>query len=88
MVTKLFRPPQPTFLFAERLISVDRTLLRIEQKLETVRGILHRAALEAETLTNQGLADDLHHMHADVHLRLLPAVREGKIPGALDSYRT
>jgi len=67
---------------------VDRTLLTIEHKLDTARGLIHRAALEAETLRDQSLADDLHELHAELQMRLLPAIRAGKITGPIVRSRT
>jgi len=57
---------------------VDRTLSRIEQKLTTVAGIIRNAALEAESLRDQGWADELHALHQDLTGRMLPALRDEK----------
>lgn len=57
----------------------------IEHKLDVARGLLHRAALEAETLRDQGLADDLHQMHGDLVMRVLPSVRRGRSVSALET---
>jgi hypothetical protein len=67
---------------------MDTTLQRIEHKLTVVQGILHHAALEAESLTDQGLADDLHALHGDILMRLLPSVRRGRSRPALGDDRT
>ena len=64
---------------------MDATLAKIEHKLDVARGLLHRAALEAESLSDQGLADDLHQMHGDLVMRLLPSVRRGKSKSRLVS---
>jgi len=61
------------------------TMERVEHKLTTAAAIVYRAALEAESLTDQGLADDLHALHGDLIMRLLPAVRKGRLPRAVAS---
>jgi hypothetical protein len=66
----------------------DRTLLAIEHKLISAQGILRRAALEAETLRDQGLADDLHLMLGDITMRILPSVRRGSPASSIDGSRT
>jgi hypothetical protein len=57
---------------------MDKTLERVAHKLDVARGILYQAALEAETLKDQGLAEDLHMLHADIVSRLIPAVRKAQ----------
>ena len=64
------------------------TLDRVEHKLEVIRGLVYKAALEAETLSDQGLADDLHMLHADLVSRLLPEIRRGKSRSTLDTSST
>jgi hypothetical protein len=64
---------------------MNAKLGQIEHKLMVVEGLLRRAALDAETLSDQGLAEDLHAMHADVLMRLLPSVRRGKSSSVRDS---
>jgi len=61
------------------------TIEKIEHKLEVARGLLYRAALEAETLSDQGLAEDLHTLHGELASRLLPEVRRGKSRSTLVS---
>jgi hypothetical protein len=61
------------------------TFHQVEHKLTTAAAIIHKAALDAETLSDQSLADDLHQLHGDLIMRLLPAVRKGKTPRPLVS---
>lgn len=60
-------------------------LQAIEHKLHTAQAIIASAARDAETLRDQGLADDLHALNGDLVMRLLPAVRRGVTPPALVS---
>jgi hypothetical protein len=61
------------------------TFHQVEHKLTTAAAILHKAALDAESLSDQTLADDLHQLHGDLIMRLLPAVRKGSQPRAVAS---
>lgn len=51
------------------------TLDRVEHGLSDLAARLHRLAIEAESLKDQGLADDLHQLHGDIVMRVLPSVR-------------
>lgn len=61
------------------------TFEKVEHKLTTAAAIIYRAALDAETMTDQSLADDLHQLHGDLIMRLLPAVRKRQQPRSLVS---
>lgn len=66
----------------------NQTLLRIERRLASVQRTLLDAAADAETLNDQGLADDLHQLRGELTMRILPSVRKGRARSTTPASRT
>lgn len=66
----------------------NQTLLRIERRLASVQRTLLDAAADAETLNDQGLADDLHQLRGELTMRILPSVRKGRARSTTAASRT
>lgn len=66
---------------------MNQTEARIAHKLDTAAAILRSAAREAETLTDQSLADDLHMVANHVGSCQAALITDSKPPSPLERDR-